>query len=253
LNAALLSIAFGLAAAFYSAAGFGGGTAYLAILALAAVPTRQAGVIALLCNVIVVARTSWAAARSRQLDWLGLAAFGVLSVPAALLGAAYPLKDRHLDLLLALTLLSSAVAMASPKRTVESNGVRHWTLAQRWQLGGLVGVPLGLVSGMVGIGGGVFLSPLLHYFRWDASRRIATLCSAFILVNSLAGLAGKRATGALVFDLQAWWVLPIAVWVGGRFGTRLLLTRLSNQWITRATAAVVFLGSLQAFWRAWPK
>ena len=248
---AILVIAFGFAAAVYSAAGFGGGSAYLALLALAAMPTRQAAVVALLCNVVVVARTCFAAVRLRLLDWASLAAFAWLSVPAALVGASYSIKDRHLDLLLACTLLFSALALVGPKRAVEMGDVRHRSAAQRLGLGAAIGMPLGLVGGLVGIGGGVFLSPVLHFLRWNTSRHIATLCSAFILVNSVAGLVGKRAMLGNIFELRAWWLLPVAVWLGGSLGTRLLLTRLSNRWITRATAAVILVASIQTFYRVW--
>lgn len=248
-----LIVAFGAAAAVYAAAGFGGGSAYLALLALVAMPTRQAAVVALLCNVVVVARTCLSASRLRLIDWSGLAAFAGLSVPAALVGASYPMKEQYLDSLLAVTLLLSALALLSPKRTVELDDVRKLTVPQRWRVGALLGVPLGLLSGVVGIGGGVFLSPILHFQRWDTSRRIATLCSAFILVNSLAGLIGKRAMLGSLFELEAWWALPLAVLAGGSLGARLLLKRLSNRWVTRATAAVVLLASLQTFCRAWSR
>jgi uncharacterized protein len=251
LVSAILVIAFGCVAAVYSAAGFGGGSAYLALLALAAMPTRQAAVVALLCNVVVVARTCLAALRLRLIDWASLAAFACLSVPAALVGASYPIKDRHLDLLLACTLLFSALALVGPKRTVEPGDVRHRSATRRLVLGAMLGMPLGLIGGLVGIGGGVFLSPVLHFLRWNTSRHIATLCSAFILLNSVAGLVGKRAMWGDIFALHAWWALPIAVWLGGTLGTRLLLTRLSNRWITRATAAVVFFASMQTFYRVW--
>lgn len=247
----LLAVAFALVAAVYAAAGFGGGSAYLALLAMAAIPTRQAAVIALCCNVIVVARTTLLAARLRQLDWLSLGAFGIFSIPAAWLGAIYPMRERLLDLVLASTLMLSAMALASPKRAVEPADVRARTSAQRFSLGAVIGMPLGLLGGLVGIGGGVFLSPLLHYLKWSDSRRIATLCSAFILVNSLAGLLGKQARLSAVFELERWWLLPIAVALGGVIGTRWLLTKLTHRSITRATALVVGLASLQAFWRAW--
>ncbi len=253
MDSVLLVIAFGVAAAVYSSAGFGGGSAYLALLALGGIPTRHSAVIALLCNVVVVARTCFAALRLRLIDWRSLAAFACLSVPAALVGASYPLRDRVLDLLLASTLLLSALALVGPKRSVEPWEVCQRTATSRFGFGALVGMPLGLVGGLVGIGGGVFLSPLLHHLRWDTSRRIATLCSSFILVNSLAGLVGKRTMLVRLFELDAWWVLPIAVWLGGALGTRLLLTKLSNRWITRATAAVVLLASLQTFHRAWTR
>jgi uncharacterized membrane protein YfcA len=250
MNILFLTVAFCVAATIYGSAGFGGGSAYLALLALAAVPSRSAAVVALLCNVVVVARTSLTATRIREIDWRGFAAFAWVSVPAAVLGASYRLEQRHLDWILATTLLGSALALASPKRAVEPSQVRERTVARRIAIGFLLGAPLGLLGGMVGIGGGVFLSPILHFLRWNSSKRIATLCSVFILANSLAGLVGKRAEFAAIEQVPFWWLLPLAVLIGGSFGARLLLRRLSNVWITRATAVVVFLASLQTFLRA---
>lgn len=250
MTTVLLALAFCGAAAIYASAGFGGGSAYLALLALAAIPTRQASVIALFCNVIVVARTTILAARLRQLDWASVVALGVFSVPAAWLGAVWPLQDRWLDFILAFTLLASAIALASPKRAVDRSDVPPRTPVRRLGVSAALGAPLGFLGGMVGIGGGVFLSPLLHFLKWNDSRRIATLCSAFILVNSVAGLLGKCSRWTAVFELETWWALPLGVAVGGMVGTRWLLTTLSHRWITRATAVVVGVAAMQTLWRA---
>jgi uncharacterized membrane protein YfcA len=201
-----------------------------------------------------VSRTTYVATRSRQIDWTKLALFGATSVPAAVFGAAYALKQRELEWILGLSLLLSAIALASPKRSIEPAEVRVRSRSQQLTLGLCLGALLGLISGMVGIGGGVFLSPLLHFLRWDTSRRIALLCSAFIFINSVAGLIGKHASLQSALNLSSFfWVLPVAVGVGGVLGGQLLTAKLSNRWVTRATALVVFLAALETLWRAWSR
>ena len=245
----LLTVAFAAVALVYAMAGFGGGSAYLALFALCAVPSRSASVLALICNIVVVSNTTVSVIRQRKLEFMEVVLFGCFSVPSAWCGARLRLSDRALDLALAIALGIAAISLAHPRRAVEPGAVAVRSKYQRITLAAALAIPTSLVGGIVGIGGGVFLSPALHWLKWNTSQRIAALCSVFILVNSIAGLVGKRNLPDTLHRLHEWYPLPIAVLLGGAVGTMLLTRRLSNNWITRVTACIVFVAAIQTLRR----
>jgi uncharacterized protein len=239
-----LSLLFLAAATLYASVGFGGGSAYLALLALAGFPLPLVAVLALVCNVIVVAGGSWHFARAGHLEPRLVIPLLVTSVPAAYLGGRAQLDDGVLRLVMGGALLLAALAMAGGlvrrpagegREEVRRPGVR----------GGLLGGAIGGVSGMVGIGGGVFLAPALHFLRWGGAKQIAATASLFILLNSLAGLAGKLAWLDSPGSLLPYAPLLVAVFVGGQIGSRLGAWRLEARVVRQVTAGVVGIAALQ--------
>ncbi|WP_323760443.1 sulfite exporter TauE/SafE family protein [Maricaulis sp.] len=243
-----LAGAFALTAMAYAMVGFGGGSTYTALLVLADTDYRILPAISLACNITVVGGSVVQYARARLIPWQRLWPLIACSVPAAWLGGMLDIPERLFVTLLGLALLASALALivrrpdpaASPPRLM-----RGLTPA----LGG----GIGLLAGLVGIGGGIFLAPLLYLLRWDGAKAIAASAATFILANSLAGLAGQAqrivSSGDLA-QLTAYWPLLPAVLIGGQIGAWFGRTRASDTWLVRLTAALVFAVALRLLWRA---
>lgn len=234
-----LAAAFFITALLYSSVGFGGGSTYNALLALGIADISTVPVIALICNILVVAIGSCRFVRSGHVEWRRFWPLAVLSVPAALAGGYLRVPAWLFVGLLALALAISGLLMlwqplwrrkaASP---MERNA-RGADLAS--------GASLGLLAGITGIGGGIYLSPLLHLRRWGHSKEIAGTCAAFILVNSISGLAGQfLKSGSSTIDIvQANWPLFPAVVLGGLLGSTLGTLKLSNSVLRVLTALLV--------------
>ncbi|MEO8142431.1 MAG: sulfite exporter TauE/SafE family protein, partial [Sphingomicrobium sp.] len=204
----LLPGLFFLTALLYALVGFGGGSTYTALLVLAGTDYRAVPVISLLCNILVVTVGTWRFARAGHLDLKRSWPLFVTSVPAAWLGGRLEIGETLFVGLLAGALLAAGLLMLwQPyweRATEASANGRHWVEPA-------AGGALGFMAGVVGIGGGIFLAPLLYLLRWGPPKAIAATCAAFILVNSLAGLAGQAskglaATGAVIGD--HWLLFP---------------------------------------------
>ncbi|WP_343345500.1 sulfite exporter TauE/SafE family protein [Sphingomicrobium sp. XHP0239] len=239
MSVAELAVAFFITAFFYSSVGFGGGSTYNALLVLAGLPLRQVPVIALLCNILVVSMGSRQFAAAGAFEWRRFWPLALLSIPAAWLGGYVSLPGWLFVGLLSGALFIAGVAMLyRPLETVTDRRRGEGRAADLAS-----GAGLGFMAGLTGIGGGIFLSPLLHLRRWGGARLIAGTCAAFILVNSLSGLAGQVAKG-LPFsssaELLGYWPLGLAVLAGGWIGSRTGATRLKDSHL-RAISAILIL------------
>lgn len=235
-----LSFLFFLTAALYAAVGFGGGSTYNALLVLADTDYRILPSIALSCNLIVVTGGVLQYSRSGDLDWRLALPFVALSVPMAWLGGRVPIEQDAFILLLGLSLLAAGAAMwLQPRRSSAPSTASATT---SWVLGLPVGGAIGFLSGMVGIGGGIFLAPVLHLFRLAEPKRIAATSSFFIMANSIAGLFGqtiKQGTTAHLDRLTDYTWLFVAVLIGGQLGSRASARVLSGRVVKRLTALLV--------------
>lgn len=240
-----LALFFAVIAFVYASVGFGGGSSYLALLALAGLPFREIRFIALICNVIVVTGGTFIFFQNKQLDWRKILPLVAVSVPMAFWGARMRISQETFFMLLGTSLIVAAVLLwFQPQRaTGEPNTPPQ--LARDGALGG----GIGLLSGMVGIGGGIFLSPLLHLFRWDTARKIAATASVFILVNSLAGLAGQMTHLPSDLNWQRVALLGSAVLVGGQIGSRVSMKGFPPQIIRRLTAILVLVAGVEVLWK----
>jgi uncharacterized membrane protein YfcA len=233
-----LAAAFFATALLYASVGFGGGSTYNALLALAGIDYRILPLIALSCNIVVVAGSSVRYAHARTTPWRGALTLTALAAPAALLGGLTPVGESTFLLLLGASLVLTSLTLLIPVR--ESHAAEP-TLLGRYVP--VAAVPLGYLAGLVGIGGGIFLAPLLHLVRWRDARAIAATASFFILINSLFGLAGQllkggagRLEAAIAFGLP----LLIAVAIGGQVGSLLAVRLLPKHWIRWLTAGLTF-------------
>lgn len=232
-----LALAFLITALLYASVGFGGGSTYAALLAWSGLDYRLLPMVALACNIVVVAGSTVRFARAGVTPWRGALILTAVAAPAALLGGLTPIDEARFMALLGASLVLTGFAMLIPVR--ESAAHEPSSLARALPF---LAAPLGYLAGLVGIGGGIFLAPLLHLMRWRSAREIAATASLFILVNSLFGLIGqvaKQGPATLGGAVGAALPLLLAVAIGGQVGSLLALKLLPPRWVRWLTAALV--------------
>lgn len=237
-----LPAGFFATALLYASVGFGGGSTYSALLSLAGFDYRLLPIVSLACNVVVVTGSTIRFARAGQVPWRAALTLSLIAAPLAFLGGLTPIRQGTFLLVLGLSLIAAGLALFVPRAPDQAAGrspaARYMAIAV---------APLGYLAGLVGIGGGIFLAPLLHLSRWDKARRIAATTSLFILINSLAGIAGQLAkNGPDRFAEALTGALPllIAVVLGGQLGSVLALRWLPERVIRWLTAALtIWAGS----------
>ncbi len=234
---AILAALFFVTALLYAAVGFGGGSTYNALLVLAGTDYRAVPVIALACNIIVVSAGSWRFAQAGHVDWRRIWPFFAASIPLAWIGGRLAVGELVFVGLLALSLFAAGLLMLWQPRWQREGPPR---LAGRW-VEPAAGGALGFIAGVVGIGGGIFLAPLLYMLRWGTPRAIAGTCAVFILANSISGLAGQLAKGdgAGAAILAAHWPLFPAVLAGGLIGATLGSSRIDPKYVRILTALLI--------------
>jgi uncharacterized membrane protein YfcA len=244
----VLALLFLLTAILYASVGFAGGSTYNALLALAGVDHRVFPIVALVCNLIVATGGTLRFARAGLVPWRRLVPLLALSVPAAWVGGTLPVSKHLFLVLLGSSLLVAGILLlVQPEREMEP---RRATL-----VGPAVAGPIGLLSGIVGIGGGIFLAPVLHLIGWDRTRRVAATASIFILANSIAGLGGQltKIAGdpALIEAAAGYWPLALTVFVGGQIGSRAGVQLLPPAWLRRLTALLILYVSIRILLQVW--
>jgi len=217
----------------YSSAGFGGGSSYLATLSFLSIGFVDLRMLALICNVVVVSSSVYLFSKYRYIKWRKILPLILLSVPLAFIGGTLKLEAQFFYVLLGITLIVSSVFMFVEVSQGVNKLPRYFN--------GLIGGGIGFLSGVVGIGGGIFLSPVLHLTKWDKPKIIAATSAAFILVNSLAGLCGQISANGFQLEWKVVAALVLAVVCGGQLGIRLTLFKLNPTQIKRITAMVILL------------
>ena len=235
-----LPIIFFLIALFYSSVGFGGGSSYLAILSLVLSDFYEIRSTALILNIFVVTIGTIVFIRNGVLKLRLVWPFFVFSIPMAYVGAMLKLSQTTFFLILGSALILAGIFMILKliKSKVTS---REFSNTKKRILGG----GIGLLSGISGIGGGIFLSPVLNLMRWQNPRVIASLASVFILVNSVAGLIGLNVAGTFQVDFDLTMRLVIAVILGGSLGSYLSSKKFNLKILGILTAILVFYVGLR--------
>ena len=235
---------FFVIAFIYASVGFGGGSSYLAILALYALPFKEMRLIALICNIIVVTGGTIIFIRHKQVNWKKILPLALVSVPMAFLGATIKLSQDAFFVILGCSLIiAAALLWIKTRRNNAENILSRGKYS--YINDGLTGGAIGFLSGMVGIGGGIFLSPLLNLIKWDTAKRIAATASLFILVNSVAGIAGQLTTLQTDFNYPRIFLLCVAVFLGGQSGSRMGAIKFNPMVIRRLTAILVFAAGVE--------
>ena len=232
---AMLAPAMLVAALLYASVGHGGASAYLAVMALAAVAPAEMRPVALQLNVLVSAIATYKFWRAGHFRWPLFWPFALASVPAAALGGALVLPGLPYRLLVGAVLVYAAWQMCWSARAGAEARPRR---ALRVPVAVAIGAGLGLLSGLTGVGGGIFLSPLLLLLGWAGTRETSAVAAPFIFVNSIAGLAPYAIAGGAVFPVMLaplFAAVLLGGWVGAEYGSR----RLTNPLIRQLLAAVL--------------
>ena len=230
LAAGMLVAAFG-----YAAVGHGGASAYLAAMALAGIAPAQMRPVALSLNILVSAIAAYKFWKAGHFRWRVFWPFGVVSVPLAFVGGAITLPGHAYKALVGVVLLYAAWQLwRSAGIGDEMRPVREPPLAGAMAFG----AALGLLSGLTGVGGGIFLSPVLLMLGWAGTKQTSAVSALFILVNSIAGLAAGLTMKAAALPSYVW-VLAGAVLVGGWLGAEYGSRRFANPLVRRILAVVL--------------
>ncbi len=239
----LLFLSFFITAILYASVGFGGGSTYNALLILAETNYLILPSIALICNIIVVSGGTYSFAKQGYMNITRIAPWVISSVPAAFFGGSINVSETIFIGLLGFTLLIAGVRMLfTNKKSYLLENIKIPTLLSTYILPVILGAILGLLAGIVGIGGGIFLAPLLYFLGWGKAKEIAATCSVFILFNSIAGLAGqsiKLNDANILIQITEYWRLFIAVLIGGQIGSWLGSKKLNPKTISNLTATLI--------------
>lgn len=225
-----------LVAAFvYASVGHGGASAYLAAMALAGLAPAEMRPIALTLNILVSSMATWKFWRAGYFRWRLLWPFAAVSIPFAYLGGAITLPGQAYKIVVGLVLLYAGWQLwRSFRAGEEMREVR----APAIPLAMAIGAAMGLLSGLTGVGGGIFLSPLLLMLGWAGTKQTSAVAAPFILVNSIAGLAAGFVAGTAVLP-QATGLLAVAVLIGGWLGAEYGSRRFANPVVRRFLAVVL--------------
>lgn len=232
----LLSFLFFGIAVLYSSAGFGGGSSYLAILTLTSLSFFEIRTIALICNLVVVSSSTYLYYKNGWFNFKFFLPFIICSIPLAYLGASLKLSESIFFIILGTVLIASSISLFIQSQFDFSNEIKKRPAWLPYSVGSFVG----FLSGLVGIGGGIFLSPILNHLRSAQAIQIAALSSFFILVNSLSGILSLQVNGHFAFS-YATIPLIIAVLAGGQIGSRWSIKRLNNSKLKLITSILIFV------------
>ena len=228
----------------YSAVGLGGGSTYIALMVLFGLSTSDIPVTALLCNICVVSINLFRY-RSTPLPYRTLAALLASSIPMAYLGGHTAISPTFFQFLLGTVLILSGFAIGIQRTTLH--------LPIRMPIGHclIIGGILGGVSGLVGIGGGIFLIPVLYAYNIGSPAQIARVASGFILLNSISGLLGQFSKVANFLFPAGHILLLFAVGIGALLGTQLHLYKLNKQHLQRISMILIISVGAKLIWEGW--
>ncbi len=233
LLAAVFAVAF-----FYSSVGHGGASGYLAALVLVGVAPASARVAVLMANVLVAGIAWWRFRQAGHFDWRVLLTFAVVSVPCAWLGSRVHISPQIYKIVLGAMLTAAGLVLLLRARWQTDDVALHEFFLP---LALLIGAVLGFLAGLTGIGGGVFLSPLLYVFRWVKPKTTGGIAAGFIVLNSIAGLAGTGWEKIIHVGPLLWLTLPAVL--GALLGTHFGARRWSSVTFSRVLAGVlIFAG-----------
>jgi len=236
-----------LIAAAYAAVGLGGGTGYLALMTIFGINTEAMPSTALALNIVVTGAALLRFGIAGRLQSGLLLPFLIPAIPAAFVGGLIAAPRRLFLTVLAIGLAAAAAAML--KSAADADDPTPPSMLRLWLVAVPAGIAIGLASGFLGIGGGIFLGPLILLLGWAGPREVAAMSSATVLILSIAGLAAHGLRGAI--DLQIAAPLGVAVLIGGLAGAHLAETRLSATALKRLFAIIVLVAAVRAAFSAF--
>lgn len=243
-----LAPSFFAVAVLYSSAGFGGGTSYISLLALTGVDQLIVRWVSYTCNLTVTGFSGLRFSYRKVLTLREVWPWVLGSVPMAFLGGQMRLSDQVYFILLGVLLFLASVLLLFQRGISEQRNEKNGALNRSYgQL--LLGGGIGLLSGMVGVGGGIFLSPILHLVGWKTPQKIAALSTVFIFVNALSG--------AIAFGLSNYFNVPLfdvsilmaAVLSGAFIGNAFTLSERGKKRIRTITGVLVGIVAVRVLWQ----
>ena len=232
-----------LIAFLYASVGFGGATGYLAVMSFFGLPPQVMASTALLLNILVASISFSSFYRAGHLRLGLLLPFLLTSIPVAFLGGYFKITDEIYSILLYAVLTFVALRLLFFSRKQDD----HQPLRSLPFAGALViGFGVGLLSGMVGIGGGIFLSPIILFARWGTSKQASAVAAAFIVLNSISGLTGRILGSAFQLDAFSLSLIPLGI-IGALAGSYFGAQRLSTLNLRRALGVVMSF-AVSNFW-----
>ncbi len=238
----ILSILFLITAILYSSVGFGGGSTYLALLLIWEIPYYIFPILALICNIIVVTGNSINYVSSGNLNLKILIPYLIGSIPFSFIGGSIILDKDIFEIILFIVLSFASLLLLFSSNSYEK--IFKIRIIPKY-ISILIGSLLGLMSGIVGIGGGIFLSPILFLMKVGYPRQIATSASLFILINSISGVLGQLTKQNVINDIYNYWPLFIMVLMGGQIGNFMNLKILSNRLLVIITSGLVMFVAIR--------
>ena len=239
----ILPILFFITAILYSSVGFGGGSTYLALLLIWDIPYYIFPVIALMCNIIVVSGNSFNYIRAGNHNFNLLLPFLIGSIPFAFFGGTLKIEKDIFEILLFFVLSIAGILLLINNKSYENNKfiIKKLNIFISLSIGSI----LGLISGIVGIGGGIFLSPILFLLKVEKPKIIVTTASLFILINSISGILGQLTKENILTELSNYIPLFISVFIGGLLGNYLNLKIFTSRVLAIITSLLVIFVSIR--------
>lgn len=250
-----LLLLFALTAMLYASVGFGGGSTYTALLALTETDHRVLPLVSLTCNLLVTAGSVWHFRKAGLYKSSNLTPILLVSVPASFLGGLTPISAPAFYCLLGVMLVVAGISLLADSVRQPASAPLAPARAGSSGLAAGIGLVIGYVSGLVGIGGGIFLAPVLHFLSWDQPKRIAAAASLYIAANSVAAFAGKLAalgdSSLAASALSEHWPLAIAVLAGGAAGRHLMTSPVPERAIKAGTAVLILFVACTILLKWW--
>ena len=243
----ILSIFFFITAILYSSVGFGGGSTYLALMLIWDIPYYIFPIIALFCNIIVVSGNSFNYIKSGNLNLKLLTPYLMGSIPFAFIGASISISKDLFEVVLFLVLMFAGMFLLIESKSFNKNQIKIRQIPKFLSI--CIGSLIGFVSGLIGIGGGIFLSPFLFLMKAGIPKHITTSASLFILINSIFGVAGQLTKDLVFNEFLNFWPLFLAVFIGGQVGNYLNIKFLSNKTLVIITSLLVIFVAIRMGFR----
>ena len=239
----ILSILFFVTAILYASVGFGGGSTYLALLLIWGVPYYIFPVIALICNIFVVSGNSFNYIKAGNLNLKLLIPYLIGSIPLAFIGGSLEIDKNLFEIFLFIVLAIAGTLLLINFKSYDDNKSSYRDIPILISI--LIGGILGFISGVVGIGGGIFLSPILFLIKAARPKHIVTAASLFILINSISGVIGQLTKNVVLSDISNYWYLFLIVIIGGHIGNFLNLKIFPTRLLALVTSALVLFVAIR--------
>ena len=239
----IITILFFITAILYSSIGFGGGSTYLALMLIWGIPYYIFPILALICNIIVVSGNSINFIKTKNINLSLLTPYLIGSVPFAFFGASISIDKNLFEVILFFILLIAGIFLLIENKSFNKDKIIIRNIPKVLSI--FIGSIIGFISGLVGIGGGIFLSPILFLLKAGYPKHITSTASIFILINSIFGIAGQLTKNIVLDEFFNYWPFFLAVLIGGQIGSFLNVKILSNRILATMTSFLVIFVAIR--------